>query len=466
MTTDVPDGRARRASGKTLRAAFPLADHDAVPVPAGRPDPVALLERQGADRVAGLLPIRYGRMLASPFAFYRGAAVVMTSDLAAVPRTPLTAQLCGDAHAANFGMFASAERRLVFDLNDFDETLAGPFEWDVKRLAASIELAARDLGLSAAARRQAVVGTVAHYRTTMRWFATRSTLDVWYSGLDVDDLLQSAGRFSKRGLRVARAQAQRARSRDGRQALRKLTEIREGRLRIVPDPPLVQPVDTLPQVRDPEAMYVQIDAALREYRSTLPPERRQVLQDFRVIDIALKVVGVGSVGTRAWIVLLQGPAPDDTLLLQIKQASASVLEPVLGPSPATQHGQRVVLGQRTMQASGDPFLGWKRLPALIGDGEVVDYYVRQLRDWKGSIPLDQLRPEGLRVYADLCAWTLARAHARTGDRFAIAGYLGKHSDFEQAIGRFAATYADLTDADFTALDAAAATSRVPVLRGM
>lgn len=459
--------RTRKAAGKAVRKRLPLDGHAQLPSVAERPDPVTLLEEQAVDRVAQLLPIRYGRMLASPFSFYRGAARIMTSDLAAVPRTTLMAQLCGDAHASNFGMFASAERRLVFDLNDFDETLPGPFEWDVKRLAASLELAARDIGMSAAKRRSLVVGAVEHYRTTMRSFAQQGTLKVWYAGIDVDELVASQQVFTKkRQQRVVDEQVRKARSRDGRQALRKLTEWRDGRLRIVHDPPLVQTIENLAQVKDPDAVVAQVDDALREYRRTLPPDRRGVLAEFRVIDIAHKVVGVGSVGSRAWIVLMQGPSPDDTLLLQLKQATTSVLEFALRPSPTEQHGQRVVLGQRLMQAAGDPFLGWRRMPAFVEGTGSIDYYVRQLRDWKGSVPLDQLRPPGLTTYGQLCAWTLARAHARTGDRFAIAGYLGTGSAFEQAVGEFASGYADLNDRDYQALSTAEAEGRVPTTRGV
>lgn len=461
------ESHRRRESGKALRAELPLEEHASVPSADQRPDPVTLLQEQATDRVPELVPIRYGRMLASPFAFYRGAARLMTEDLARGPATGLTVQLCGDAHLSNFGMFASPERRLVFDLNDFDETLPGPFEWDVKRLAASIEVAARGNGLDRKRRRSCVVEAVAHYRTTMRQFAKMSTLEVWYAGVDVDELVASSSAIATKGqLRAANQQAARARSRDGRQALRKLTEHRDGRVRIVNDPPLVQPIEAMSLGATAEQFFVMVDEELREYRRRLAPERRRMLGQFRVTDIAHKVVGVGSVGTRAWIVLLQGPAPGDLLLLQLKEAQASVLESALGPASGMQHGERVVLGQRLMQAASDPFLGWKSMPSLAEGMTPGDYYVRQLRDWKGSVPIEDLKPDGLVIYSKLCAWSLARAHARTGDRFAIAGYLGKSKEFEHAIGDFAASYADLNERDYQALAVAESSGRIVAERGV
>lgn len=470
MTTARPSATHRAqhiASGKQVRQRVPLESHASVPAPADRSDPVGLLEQQAADRVPSLVPIRYGRMLVSPFTFYRGAALIMTTDLAAVPRTDLTVQLCGDAHVSNFGMFASAERRLVFDLNDFDETLPGPFEWDVKRLAASVELAGRDNGVGTKRRREIVRKTVRHYRHTMRDFSRDSTLNVWYAGLDVDELIASRNAFgNKRAHRTAREQAGKARSRDRTQALRKFTAKQDGELRIVHDPPLIVPISELAEVKDPDQVLAQLNRQLRAYRRTLAPDRRRVLSQFHAVDAAHKVVGVGSVGTRAWILLMQGAAPDDAFLLQVKQAQESVLEGVLGRSPQHQHGERVVLGQRLMQASGDPFLGWRRMPAIAGAEQSVDYYLRQLRDWKGSVPIDRLTPQGLQIYGRLCAWTLARAHARTGDRFAIAGYLGKSEVFDHAITEFASSYAELNDSDYHALAEAVDDGRVTALRGV
>lgn len=457
----------RTAYGKRYRREVPLESHAAVPAPAERADPVDLLEQQATERVPSLVPIRYGRMLVSPFTFYRGAALIMATDLGAVPRTELTAQLCGDAHVSNFGLFASTERRLVFDLNDFDETLPGPFEWDVKRLAASVELAGRDNGVSDKRRAEIVRECVKNYRETMRAFAKDSTLNVWYARLDVDEMLESGdGLKTKRARRTATEQANKARGRDRTQALRKFTTEQDGEVRIVHDPPLVVPISELPEVADPQAVLEQINSQLKSYLATLTPERRQVLRQFHAIDAAHKVVGVGSVGTRAWIVLMEGAARDDAFLLQVKQAQSSVLETVLGPATQDEHGERVVLGQRLMQVAGDPFLGWKRMPAIVGQESSVDYYLRQLRDWKGSMPIDQLTARGLGMYAKACAWTLARSHARTGDRFAIAGYLGKSEAFDHAVADFASAYADLNDSDYRALEQAVQSGRVRAQTGV
>ncbi|KYH45533.1 hypothetical protein AZH51_01135 [Branchiibius sp. NY16-3462-2] len=466
-TTGTDQRTARTAVGKSYRRDVPLESHASVPAPAERADPVGLLEKQAEQRVPSLVPIRYGRMLVSPFTFYRGAALIMATDLGALPRTELTTQLCGDAHVSNFGLFASTERRLVFDLNDFDETLPGPFEWDVKRLAASVELAARDNGVSEKRRRTILVETVQNYRETMRQFAKDSTLNVWYARFDVDEMLASdKGLENKRAHQTATKQADKARGRDRTQALRKFTTEQDGVVRIVHDPPLVVPISEMPEVSDPQAILDEVNGQLRTYLQTLTPERRHVLDQFRAVDVAHKVVGVGSVGTRAWIVLMEGAARDDAFLLQVKEADASVLESVLGPAAQEQSGERVVLGQRLMQVAGDPFLGWKRMPDLLGAGTTVDYYVRQLRDWKGSLPIDEMTPKGLGTYGKACAWTLARAHARTGDRFAIAGYLGKGAAFDHAIADFAASYADLNDSDYHALEDAVSSGRVRAQTGV
>jgi len=458
--------RAERAArGKIARSEVPLAAHAELAPTAGRADPVALLESQAASRVPELVPIRYGRMLVSPFSFYRGAALVMASDLAGTASPGLRAQLCGDAHLSNFGVFASAERHLVFDANDFDETAPGPFEWDVKRLAASLEIAGRENGFSRKQRRAAVVAAAQGYREAMRDFATRTNLEVWYAHLDMDVELAALVKV----LRPARAKLTqdllaKARTRDSLQAFSKLTTVVDGEPRIVSDPPLVVPVTELFGEIEAEALFTQIRSLLSAYRRTLQSDRRHLLGEYRLVDMARKVVGVGSVGTRAWILLMQGIDDADPVFLQAKEAQASVLEAFVGASRYVNHGQRVVAGQHLMQASSDIFLGWQR--TLGVDGVERDYYVRQLRDWKGSIPVEQMEPSGMAVYARLCGWTLARGHARSGDRAAIAAYLGGKDTFDQAIADFSAAYADQNERDYQALAAAAASGVIPVQSGL
>jgi uncharacterized protein (DUF2252 family) len=426
---------------------------------------VELLERQAVTRVPDLVPIRYGRMLVSPFAFYRGAALVMASDLASTPSSGLRAQLCGDAHMSNFGVFASPERHLVFDLNDFDETSAGPFEWDVKRLAASLEIAGRENGFKAKERRQVVLESAASYRTAMRRFAGQSNLDVWYAHLDIDqELARVRNLLEPAGVKRTEAALAKARTRDNLHAFERFTTVVDGHPRIISDPPLVVPVEELFPEDDAAELHALMRRVLSAYRRTLPSDRRHLLEQYRFVDMARKVVGVGSVGTRAWILLMEGHDERDPIFLQAKEAQASVLEEFAGLSAYANHGQRVVAGQRLMQATSDIFLGWQRTTGV--DGVDRDYYVRQLRDWKGSVAVEQMVPSGMTVYARLCGWTLARAHARSGERAAIAAYLGGKDTFDRAIAEFAVTYADQNERDYAALQAAEASGRIVAERGV
>jgi uncharacterized protein (DUF2252 family) len=444
----------RAARGKAARAEVPRSSHAGFEAPARRPDPVKLLERQAKSRVPELVPIRYGRMLSSPFAFYRGAATIMASDLAKTPRSGLMVQCCGDAHLANFGVFASPERRLVFDLNDFDETLRGPWEWDVKRLAASMAIAARDRGFSRKDQDQIALDTVGEYRTTMAGFATMGNLDVWYAHLDVEGAAKElASQLTTRMVKRTGKALAKARTRDRISAFSKLTRVVDGEPRIVADPPLIVPVDDLAQGGERDQILASLRELLSSYRDSLPYERRQLLERYSLTDFARKVVGVGSVGTRAWIALLIGRDGQDPLFLQIKEAEASVLEKPLGPSRLANHGERVVTGQRLMQAISDILLGWLRVPAAP-DEKARDFYGRQLRDWKGSAEIEQMVPKGMASYGRLCGWTLARAHARSGDPVAIAAYLGSGRAFDRAIVEFSQAYADQNERDYTALKAA------------
>ena len=454
----------RRAHGKAARAEVSLQAHALLAPTELRADPVELLERQATTRVPELVPIRYGRMLVSPFTFYRGAALVMAADLAATPNSGLRVQLCGDAHLTNFGVFASPERNLVFDINDFDETLPGPFEWDVKRLAASFEIAGRDNGFKAAQRRQAVLSAVRSYRESIRTFAQQPQLEVWYARLDMDKELSRILPLLKpaRARRTEQLLAK-ARTRSSLQAFEKLTTLDDGEARIISDPPLIVPVTELFPEEDAKQLFAQLRRLLASYVRTLPSDRRHLVKQFRMVDMARKVVGVGSVGTRAWIMLLEGADHGDPLFLQAKEAEASVLEEYAGGSEYANHGARVVAGQRLMQATSDIFLGWQRTKGP--DGIERDYYVRQLRDWKGSVLPEEMVPQGMAVYAGLCGWTLARAHARSGDRIAIASYLGKKDTFDQAIAEFASAYADRNVRDHAALRDAAASGRVTAVTG-
>jgi uncharacterized protein (DUF2252 family) len=450
-----PEQQAAR--GRAARAAAPRSGN-AEWQPAERRDPLALLGEQDGARVPELVPIRYGRMLRSPFAFYRGAAVVMAADLAATPAAGLRVQLCGDAHLANFGIFSAPDRRLVFDCNDFDETSPGPFEWDVKRLAASVAVAGRDRGFRRRERRRAVLASVASYRDSMRRFAAMRDIDVWYARIDVAAKLAQFEELldSEHLQRIERGLAK-ARSKDSLRAMRKLTQATELGLRIAADPPLIVPLEDLADGADARE---QLESVLADYRDSLTGAHRHIAGAYRYVHAARKVVGVGSVGTRAWIVLLAGRDSEDPLFLQAKEAGASVLEPYLGASRFKHHGRRVVEGQRLMQAASDIFLGW--VTVRNADDQPRDFYVRQLWDGKGSANLERMAPAELTSYAALCGEALARAHARSGDRIAIAAYLGKSDTFAEAIADFAETYADQNERDFESLRQAAADGRIDV----
>ena len=457
----------RAARGKAARAAVPRDSHGVFDPPSDRPDPLTLLEQQAKTRVPELVPIRWGRMMVSPFTYYRGAALPMASDLATTPASGLTVQACGDAHLSNFGIFGSAERRLMFDVNDFDETLPGPWEWDVKRLAASLEVAGRNNGFPVKQRREIVLAAVARYRMAMREFASMTNLDVWYAHADVTELrAQFDTQLRARQRKELDKGLAKAYTRDSMQELVKLTRMVDGRPRIISDPPLLVPFDELlPVETDRTSMEEELIGLIASYRRTLATDRKYLLEQFRFCDMARKVVGVGSVGTRCWIVLMLGRDETDPLFLQVKEAEASVLSRFLGASKYTNQGQRVVAGQRLMQASSDIFLGWQRIQAGL-DGRTRDFYVRQLRDWKYSVEIALLRPEGLQMYGSLCGWTLARAHARSGDRIAIASYLGGSDVFDRAIARFAPAYADQNERDHQALLDAVKSGRITAEQGL
>ncbi|HEX3323525.1 MAG TPA: DUF2252 domain-containing protein [Solirubrobacterales bacterium] len=443
----------RAAAGKAARAEAPRSSHgDWVPV-ADRPNPVELLESQALSRVGQLVPLRYGRMLASPFAFYRGAAAVMAADLAATPRSGFIVQLCGDAHLSNFGAYASPDRELVFDVNDFDETLPGPWEWDVMRLAASFAVAGRESGFKGRERLQIVAAMSAEYRQTMRRLAGLGNLEVWYTKMDVPTIVERWGAAAgEQEVAAFRHNLAKTQAKDRMRALSKLTHEVDGKLRIVSEPPLIVPIDELvgDSEEDIEARILEI---LGDYRATLSDDRRVLLDSYRFVDAAMKVVGVGSVGTRAWIVLLLGRDGGDPLFLQVKEAQPSVLEPYAEQSAFTNQGERVVQGQRLVQTASDILLGWVKARGI--DGEQRDFYVRQLWDQKGSARVERMGPSALTAYAQICGTTLAHAHARSGDRIAIAAYLGRNEIFDEAIAAFAETYADQNERDYEALEAAA-----------
>jgi uncharacterized protein (DUF2252 family) len=460
----------RIARGKNARVNSPRSGHGTWAPAPDRPDPVALLEEQGRTRVQELVPVRHGRMLVSPFTFFRGAALIMAADLAPTQRAGITVQLCGDAHLSNFGVFASPERKLMFDINDFDETLPGPWEWDVKRLAASFEICGRELGFNASDRRDVVMAAVRIYRRFMRRAAKMRALDVWYDHLDADEIL---GRIDQaiRKKRLGRAEARetvediaKARTRDHLRAFSKRVEGMDGEWRFAADPPLIVPIhDLLP----PGTALDELDASIRSlvmtYRRSLAAEHHP-LEEYRLVDTARKVVGVGSVGTHAWMHLLVGRDGSDPLILQSKEAQPSVLERFLRKSTYSNCGQRVVVGQHLMQAATDIFLGWWRATNI--DGSSRDYYTRQLHDWKGSVDVETFRVPGATVYAELCGETLARAHARWGDRIAIATYLGRSDAFDRAIADFAAAYADQNERDHAAFVDAVRTGRVEAETGL
>jgi uncharacterized protein (DUF2252 family) len=453
----------RTALGKAARERAPRSSQSAFEPTPDR-DALALLAEQDANRLPELVPIRYGRMLTSPFAFFRGAAVVMAHDLAGTPRTGLDVQLCGDAHLSNFGGFGSPERALVFDVNDFDETHPGPFEWDLKRLAASFEIAGRDRGFDQAERREAVLASVRSYRVATAGFAAERNLDVWYARLDADTIESRLAEARDRaGARAVARQVEQAHTRDSLKAFSQLTEIVRGEPRIVSDPPRLVPLRNLGG--EGAQISYELHALFRGYRRSLAPDRRTVLDGFRICDVARKIVGVGSVGTRCWVVLLLGRDGADPLFLQIKEANHSVLEPVLVESRFRNQGQRVVEGQRLLQGATDIFLGWMRAQQA-GDEPARDYYVRQLWDWKTSVKLDSVTADALVEYAEMCGWTLAHAHARSGDRIALAGYLGKGDALDRALATFANAYADQNERDHEALSKAVRSGRVAAETGV
>jgi uncharacterized protein (DUF2252 family) len=456
--------------GKRARETAPRSSHGEWSPAPDRPDPIAQLESQAQTRIPQLVPIRYGRMMVSPGTFYRGAALIMASDLAKTPRSGVTVQLCGDAHLSNFGLFGSPERQLLFDINDFDETLPGPWEWDVKRLAASFDVAGRDLGFSAGDRREIVMATVREYRERLRTAAGMRTLDAWYAHMNVDQLtgwIQSevdAKRIGKKEARETHDDIAKARTRDSVRVLAKRAGTIDGQLRIVSDPPLVTPIEDLILTDSArQATERDIQRLIRSYRRTLAHQHHPI-EEFRYVHMAHKVVGVGSVGTRCWIFLMVGRDDTDPLFLQAKEAQASVLEQFLEPSRYSHHGRRIVSGQHLMQAATDIFLGWQRVKDV--DGQTRDYYIRQFQDWKGSVQVDSMRVDGALLYGRLCGTVLARAHARWGDRIAIASYLGAGDRFDRAIADFAASYADQNERDYEALLKAVKSGRLAAETGV
>jgi uncharacterized protein (DUF2252 family) len=452
----------RAARGKCARAGVSRASHAVWEPSAGRTSPIGLLEEQALARVPELVPIRHGRMLVSPFAYFRGAALPMASDLASTPRSGLTVQLCGDAHLSNFGMFGSPERHLFFDVNDFDETAPGPWEWDVKRLAASLEIAGRDNEFSEKDRKRTVRLAVRSYRETMRELSRRSMLEVWYAHLDMSELLP---RFRslldpKKTPSVWRA-INKARAHDSHQAFDRLCHVPEDEPRIVSDPPLILPVEEL-VAHVGDALLQAMHTFIGSYHRTLPPDRRQLLEQYRLVHLARKVVGVGSVGTEAWILLFLDEHRSP-LFLQVKEADISVLERFTSKNKFSNHGERVVAGQHLMQAASDILLGWERFDFV---GKERDYYIRQLRDWKGSADITGMTPAGMQLWGQMCGWTLARGHARSGDRIAIASYLGKSEEFDRAIVDFSIAYADQNERDYRMLQQAVASGRFAAETGI
>jgi len=465
VQSDPPQADA--AVGKKARkSASRSSQADWEPGP-DRVGPLEVLAEQDKTRVPELVPVRYGRMLASAFTFYRGAAAIMAADLAATPDSGLRVQLCGDAHLSNFGVFQAPDRRLVFDINDFDETLPGPFEWDVKRLAASVAIGARDRQFDAADCDAAVLASVGSYRTAMAEFAVMKELDVWYSRLDVESIVARwQGSASKADRRRLEKNLAKARNKDSLRALAKLTETVDGKLRIADRPPLLVPIDRLAERegRDPGEIAEMIKGLLSTYRESMDDQARVLAERYRYVDAAHKVVGVGSVGTRAWIALLLGRDEGDPLFLQMKEAGPSVLEPFAGASRFRNHGHRVVAGQRLTQAASDVLLGWLTVEGI--DGKKRDFYLRQLWDGKGSAEIDAMSAEAMVTYAGLCGRALARAHARTGDRVAIAAYLGKSDKFDKAIAEFSTAYADQNEADYEVLMAAQRSGKLTVESGV
>jgi len=464
------DFEGRRAFGRAARVRTPRSSHAEWSPAEDRADPVSLLEEQAASRVPALIPVRHGRMMVSPFTFYRGAALLMAADLATTANSGLIVQLCGDAHLSNFGLFGSAERRLAFDINDFDETHPGPFEWDVKRLVASFEIAGRHRGFTDEQRRQMLLAAGRGYRERILHSAEQSVLDAWYDSLDAEKVQtwlreeKAAGSAQKRQLKGFDSIVAKALTKDRLKAFSKLVSTEDGQLRIIADPPLIVPVeDLVTDGRGAEQIEDWIRHLLASYQKTLLIQHHP-LAEYSYVHMARKVVGVGSVGTRAWIVLLTGHDDADPLFLQAKEAQKSVLERFLGASEYENSGERVVRGQRMMQASSDIFLGWQRVEGI--DGIERDFYLRQLHDWKGSLDPEVMVPRGALLYARICGETLARAHARSGDRVAIAAYLGKSDRFEESIADFAEAYAAQNDADYQALMAAIDSGRLEAELGL
>ena len=450
--------------GREARRRVPRSSHaDFEPGP-GRRDTVELLEEQSASRVPELVPLRYGRMSESPFRFYRGAAAVMAADLATTPATGLRVQLCGDAHLLNFRLLGSPERNLLFDLNDFDETLPGPWEWDVKRLAASMVIASRENGFTAREAVRITRAAVRSYRETMRSLAGMNNVDTWYAKAEAYQLQATvAGRLARGSRRRLTKSLARARTRDSMQAFDKLTEVVDGTRRIAASPPLIMPVTDLLPPHERDELQEQMRVLIDNYADSLPADRRHLLRQYKMVDMARKVVGVGSVGTRCWIALLIGRDGDDPLFLQAKEAQRSVLAPFAGESGFSNQGERVVSGQQLMQAASDIFLGWKRVQGM--DGRQRDFYVRQFRDWKGIAQPSLMDPKEMNMFGQLCGATLARAHARSGERIGVAAYLGRSDVFDRAVTRFAVSYADQTERDHGALVDAIASGRVAAESG-
>jgi uncharacterized protein (DUF2252 family) len=455
------DAAERAAAGGAARKKTPRSSQGEWEPAKGRKDPVKVLEGQAGSRVPELVPIRYGRMLASPFAFFRGAAAVMAMDLAKTPDSGFRVQACGDAHLSNFGVFAAPDRQLVLDVNDFDETLPAPWEWDVKRLTASFEIAGRDRDFTPKETRKAVLGAVREYREAMHQFARMGNLDVWYARLDVDALLADLAKVTDRKqMKAVERNVAKAHKKNSLKAFDRLVHEVDGEPRIISDPPLLVPArELIPDDRRHE-LEERIQEMLDRYRLSLKGDHRHLFDGYRFVDLARKVVGVGSVGTRCWVILMMGRDGQDPLFMQAKEAEASVLEQYAGASEFENHGQRVVEGQWLMQAASDILLGW--LPAFGIDDKDRDFYVRQLWDGKRSVDVETLAPKGLAVYGQVCGWALARAHARSGDRIAIAAYLGKGESFDHAIADFAERYADQNELDYAALTDAAKTGRIEV----
>jgi uncharacterized protein (DUF2252 family) len=460
-----PTATERAELGRAVRGAVPRSSLGAWEPTRDRRDPVQRMEEQAATRVQELVPIRHGRMLVSPFTFFRGAADLMAADLDACPRTGLEVQLCGDAHLSNFGAYAAPDRRLVFSVNDFDETLPGPFEWDVKRLVASFAVAGRDRAFDARQRREINKAAGRAYRESMLEFAAMRELDLWYARIDVEDVAARFGaQATAKDVKRFDRNLAKTRSKNSLKAFDKLTRVVDGQVRIVSDPPLIVPLEELTGDAQQAGIERTVRTIIRSYRRSLPTDRRHLLERFHYAHAARKVVGVGSVGTRAWIVLMQGRDAGDPLFLQAKEAEASVLEPFLGKSGHANHGKRVVEGQRLMQAASDLMLGWVRAEGL--DGVSRDFYVRQLWDQKGSAVVETMSPRTMTYYAQLCGWTLAKAHARSGDPVAIAGYLGSGASFDRALATFAETYADQNERDYAAMQEAVDSGRLSATTGL